>query len=178
MAVTHKILFLLIAISLVQGFIYSAIIPPWQAPDEPRHFEYVKLLYEKRRLVGWGDVTPSVEQEIIASIGAAEYEDSEGVAEFVARPSPLTLCRVTQDPDGSWKTVIAEGKNVTYDMKPHRDDPSAVGTGEMADAIPIGGCRNLSILSVVRSVHGCRNLFSVSCGTVCSTLKLVPRSPY
>ena len=32
-------------------------------------------------------------------------------------------------------SVIAEGKDVTYDMKPHRDDPSAVGTQEMADAI-------------------------------------------
>ena len=31
--------------------------------------------------------------------------------------------------------VIAEGKNTTYDMKPDRDDPSAVGTNEMADAI-------------------------------------------
>ena len=31
--------------------------------------------------------------------------------------------------------VIAAGKDVTYDMKPHRDDPSAVGTQEMADAI-------------------------------------------
>ncbi len=31
--------------------------------------------------------------------------------------------------------VIAEGKDVTYDMKPHRDDPTAVGTAEMADAI-------------------------------------------
>jgi isocitrate dehydrogenase (NAD+) len=31
--------------------------------------------------------------------------------------------------------VISEGKNVTYDMKPHRDDPSAVGTSEVADAI-------------------------------------------
>ena len=31
--------------------------------------------------------------------------------------------------------VIAEGKNVTYDLKPHRDDPTAVGTQEMADAI-------------------------------------------
>ncbi len=31
--------------------------------------------------------------------------------------------------------VIAEGKNVTYDMKPHRDDPTAVGTREMAEAI-------------------------------------------
>lgn len=32
-------------------------------------------------------------------------------------------------------SVIAEGKDVTYDMKPNRDDPTAVGTHEMADAI-------------------------------------------
>jgi isocitrate dehydrogenase (NAD+) len=31
--------------------------------------------------------------------------------------------------------VIAEGRNVTYDMKPHRDDPTAVGTSQMAEAI-------------------------------------------
>jgi len=31
--------------------------------------------------------------------------------------------------------VIREGKSVTYDLKPHRDDPTAVGTQEMADAI-------------------------------------------
>lgn len=31
--------------------------------------------------------------------------------------------------------VIAEGKDVTYDMKPDRDDPTAVGTQEMAAAI-------------------------------------------
>jgi len=31
--------------------------------------------------------------------------------------------------------VIAEGKNVTYDMKEDRNDPTAVGTSEMADAI-------------------------------------------
>jgi isocitrate dehydrogenase (NAD+) len=31
--------------------------------------------------------------------------------------------------------VIAEGKYVTYDLKPSRDDPTSVGTQEMADAI-------------------------------------------
>ncbi len=35
--------------------------------------------------------------------------------------------------------VIAEGKDVTYDMKPNRNDPTAVGTQEMAAAI----CRKL-----------------------------------
>jgi isocitrate dehydrogenase (NAD+) len=31
--------------------------------------------------------------------------------------------------------VIAEGRSVTYDMKPARDDPTAVGTSEVADAV-------------------------------------------
>ncbi|MBU0614555.1 MAG: isocitrate/isopropylmalate dehydrogenase family protein [Nanoarchaeota archaeon] len=31
--------------------------------------------------------------------------------------------------------IIKEGKYVTYDLKPSRDDPTAVGTKEMADAI-------------------------------------------
>ena len=35
--------------------------------------------------------------------------------------------------------VIAEGKDVTYDLKPNRDDPTAVGTQEMAEAI----CRRM-----------------------------------
>lgn len=33
------------------------------------------------------------------------------------------------------KAVLAEGRDVTYDLKNDRDDPSAVGTKEMADAI-------------------------------------------
>jgi isocitrate dehydrogenase (NAD+) len=35
--------------------------------------------------------------------------------------------------------VIAEGKHVTYDLKPRRDDPTAVGTQQMAEAI----CRRM-----------------------------------
>jgi isocitrate dehydrogenase (NAD+) len=31
--------------------------------------------------------------------------------------------------------VIAEGRDVTYDLKPERDDPTAVGTAEMAEAV-------------------------------------------
>jgi len=31
--------------------------------------------------------------------------------------------------------VVAEGKSVTYDLKPNRDDPTAVGTKEMAEAV-------------------------------------------
>lgn len=41
--------------------------------------------------------------------------------------------------DNAVAEVIAEGKEVTYDMKPDRNDPTAVGTQEMAEAI----CRRI-----------------------------------
>jgi len=41
--------------------------------------------------------------------------------------------------DQAVRDVIKEGKDVTYDMKPHRTDPTAVGTQQMAEAI----CRKL-----------------------------------
>ena len=37
--------------------------------------------------------------------------------------------------EGAIADVIREGRSVTYDMKPARDDPTAVGTSEVADAI-------------------------------------------
>ncbi len=49
-------------------------------------------------------------QEIIASSGAAKYDDSQCTVEFIAEPGPLTLCRVTQDPDAGWHAVVAEGR--------------------------------------------------------------------
>jgi isocitrate dehydrogenase (NAD+) len=37
--------------------------------------------------------------------------------------------------EGAVAAVIAAGERVTYDLKPMRDDPTAVGTSEFADAI-------------------------------------------
>ena len=55
--------------------------------------------------------------------------------------SGMLMLRHLQEPDAAATleravaAVIVEGASVTYDMKPHRDDPTAVGTSEMADAI-------------------------------------------
>jgi isocitrate dehydrogenase (NAD+) len=37
--------------------------------------------------------------------------------------------------EGAIAEVIEEGEHVTYDMKPTRDDPTAVGTSDVADAV-------------------------------------------
>ncbi len=47
----------------------------------------------------------------------------------------LNLAKEADRLENAVAAVIAEGKDVTYDMKPDRDDPTAVGTMEMAQAI-------------------------------------------
>lgn len=47
----------------------------------------------------------------------------------------LNLVREADKLEKAIAEIIAEGKFVTYDMKPDRNDPTAVGTQEMADAI-------------------------------------------
>src|SRR5262249_47410043 len=37
--------------------------------------------------------------------------------------------------EGAMAAVIAEGRHVTYDLKPSPNDPTAVGTSQVADAI-------------------------------------------
>ncbi len=37
--------------------------------------------------------------------------------------------------EGAIASVIAVGKAVTYDLKERRDDPTAVGTSQVADAV-------------------------------------------
>ena len=52
----------------------------------------------------------------------------------------LMLRHLDEDPaadrlESAIAAVIAEGRSVTYDMKPTRDDPTAVGTSQVADAV-------------------------------------------
>ena len=59
-------------------------------------------------------------------------------------------------------SVIREGKSVTYDMKPTRDDPTAVGTSEVADAI-------IEKLGRARAVASSRKVTVVGAGNVGAT---------
>ena len=44
------LLLLIVATHLGLGLAYASLTPPWQTPDEPAHYNYVKWLVEKRRL--------------------------------------------------------------------------------------------------------------------------------
>ncbi|MCL4459810.1 MAG: DUF2142 domain-containing protein [Chloroflexi bacterium] len=71
------VLALLVALSLFRGMIYASVVPLWQAPDEPRHFEYIALLLDKGRLVHKGDLSPAVSQDILTSLRENRFEELE-----------------------------------------------------------------------------------------------------
>lgn len=52
----RKTLALLLALSLIRGILYSAVTPPWQAPDEPDHFQYAAFLVRYHRFPTRQDV--------------------------------------------------------------------------------------------------------------------------
>ncbi|MDM8527919.1 hypothetical protein QUF58_06840 [Anaerolineales bacterium HSG24] len=49
---TSKVMAILLALALVRGIIYASIVPPWQAPDEPAHFERAKAAFNTIEWVG------------------------------------------------------------------------------------------------------------------------------
>ncbi|OGC03935.1 isocitrate dehydrogenase [candidate division WOR-1 bacterium RIFOXYA12_FULL_43_27] len=109
----------------------------------------------------YGDIISDLCAGLIGGLGIAPGANiGEGMAVFeavhgsapkykgknVVNPTAMILSGVlmldylgekaaAQKLESAVAAVIAEGKDVTYDMKPHRDDPSAVGTSQMADAI-------------------------------------------
>ena len=77
-------LLIILSASLILGIIYIIIIPPWQSPDEPTHFEYVKVLAEGAP--PWApQPRPDLQKTIIASLDQHDYWRWVGVN----RPSPL-----------------------------------------------------------------------------------------
>ena len=74
---------------------------------------------------------------ILPVSGATPYEGSFGTIEFVMKEGPLTLARVTQDPDGSWKVVVVEG---------HIEDNPAETRGAY------GWCRVKDLMRLYRDV--------------------------
>jgi isocitrate dehydrogenase (NAD+) len=72
---------------------------------------------------------------------APKYAGQNKVNPMAMMLSGMLMLRHLEEEDAAKRLeeaiseVIAEGESVTYDMKPTRDDPTAVGTSEVADAI-------------------------------------------
>ncbi len=59
-ALARRLPWLLIALSLAHSLLYLALTPPWQGPDEPRHFQYVQLMRDLGRVPSAADARAAV----------------------------------------------------------------------------------------------------------------------
>jgi len=59
-------------LSLLHGLLWVAIVPPWQTPDEPKHFEYVRLLAASDEVVAFATeaeaANPELQRQILRSM--------------------------------------------------------------------------------------------------------------
>ncbi len=69
------------------------VIPPWQGPDEPRRFEYIRLLVDmrdqllaERRLLRVGDESPAIEGPVIDSLFRNHFWEYQGRRPPETRP--------------------------------------------------------------------------------------------
>ncbi len=74
-----------VCLSLAVGLLYSVVIPPWQAPDEPRHLEYAIRLSEKGWPLRSEDLSLDLQREILTSLAKSDFW------KFVGREQPDPL---------------------------------------------------------------------------------------
>ena len=119
--------------------------PPPAADDTggwPHELDESPSVFRASRRVTYRSI-PLLEDDPTPAIGRWSGISSSDTG---SRPSSISRLRSRlprRSPSASgWASslariaaVIKEGKDVTYDLKEDRDDPSAVGTSEYADAI-------------------------------------------
>lgn len=66
------------SVFVLHALAYLAIIPPWQAPDEPTSFELLLTMEARNRFVNLDDAIPEIQQEIIASMERNRFWDVGG----------------------------------------------------------------------------------------------------
>ncbi len=71
----RRLLWLIIALAITRGACYALITPPWQAPDETGHFEYIWTMAQLGRLPTPQDASPEFERELVRSLYQYRHEE-------------------------------------------------------------------------------------------------------
>lgn len=85
LAIHHRLLWGIIGCYLLLGFAASLLIPPWQSPDEPAHFEHAQLMW-----YGTDAELPEVQQPIIDTFYTYDFWQYRGFTEPDTRPASFS----------------------------------------------------------------------------------------
>lgn len=64
-----------VSLFVIHSLIYLALIPPWQAPDEPTSMELLLTIEARGRLVSFADQDLNIQRTIVASMERERYWD-------------------------------------------------------------------------------------------------------
>ena len=91
MTPVKNILWLLVLLAVVRGIIYASFIPPWQAPDEPAHFERARSSLSTS---DWTNTSlnqqPDWYNDLSATLFKAHFWDFVAVGRPALQELPLT----------------------------------------------------------------------------------------
>ena len=85
MPLVRHMLWWLIGLAMVHGLVFALLIPPWQAPDETGHFEYIWTLARLGAIPSARDASPQFERALIQSLYQYRY------GEYIGRPLPEVM---------------------------------------------------------------------------------------
>lgn len=58
----------LVLVAIANGLAWASLVPPWQAPDEPKHFEYIRLLASGDEVVVFATEAEAADPALQAAI--------------------------------------------------------------------------------------------------------------
>ncbi len=142
-------LVLILGLYALFGVLYAVYTPPWQAPDEPAHYNYIRFLAEQRALpvIGPGDYDQAYLERVVRerfppdlSIAPLTYEDHQPPLYYLlatpvyllgnGRLLPLRLLSVVLGL--LWLTVV---HRLARELCPARPAPALIATA-LAALVP------------------------------------------
>ena len=85
----RAILYLILALALVRGVIYASLVPPWQAPDEPAHFERARAALSAEDWAGTSENQPAWYDELRDELIRFDFLDYTLKARPATADAPL-----------------------------------------------------------------------------------------
>lgn len=96
--IADRMLHLLLALALVRGLVYVAVVPPWQHYDEPGHFEYAKYMARHHRLPTLKTTDLSLRRKIVDSMERHSFGNYQSAWKPPSTPGQLKIPKVIPIP--------------------------------------------------------------------------------
>jgi hypothetical protein len=148
---------LFVALALLRGLVYAAVIPPWQAPDEHGHFEYAWLVSQHGPGVGPEAISPQLQRAVLASMAEFDFW------RFTHQPTPAELPDGFLDPQ---QALLSKSRPQVGDERPIYywlvgGLLRALGTPDVLTSLYIGRFVSVALFAaaVGLTAYGARALF-------------------